>query len=712
MATLQKIRSMGPLLVIVISLGLFAFIAGDAWKVLAPHQSRDVGEVDGETISAQEYQTMIDEYTDVIKLSRGISSLDEEQTNQVNDQVWEAYVNSKLIGNEAKKIGLVVTTEEIQSILDAGVNPLLRQTPFSNPKTGMFDKDMLNKFLVEYSKMGQSHASSQYVEQYTKIYKYWNFIEKTLEQSCLADKYQALISQALISNPVEAKDAFDARVNQSNLLMAAIPYTSIPDSTIKIKDSDIDALYKKKKENFKQYEESRHVKYVDVQVKASAEDRAAMVKEMVGYTHQLDSLNNDYANFIRSTGSSNLFVDLYFPKSAFPADVVARIDSVTMGAVYGPYYNSTDNTFNSFKVLAKENAPDSIQYRQIQIPASSVAKGKSLADSVYDAVKAGADFTTLAKKYGQTGEETWISSAQYKDAHIEGDNLKYITAINNAEIGNLVILKLTQGSVIFQITQKIDIKDKYKIAVLKLPLEFSKETYNKAYNAFSQFIASNTTVNKLAANAESAGYELLDRADLYSSSHGIGGIKNTKEALRWVFAAKSGSISNLYECGDNDRMLVVAMVGVNPKGYRSIERVKPQLQAELLVDKKAEKIIASMKAAHYTTFTQYESLPNVVTDSVQHVTFAAPAYVASLRSSEPLIGSFASVAKNGELSMPIKGTAGVFVLQKYEEDKLESKFDVKQEEATIESMNARLASRLVNDLYLKANVKDKRYLFF
>lgn len=48
MATLQKIRSKGPLLVIVIGLALFAFIAGDAWKVLQPHQGKqDVGEVNG-----------------------------------------------------------------------------------------------------------------------------------------------------------------------------------------------------------------------------------------------------------------------------------------------------------------------------------------------------------------------------------------------------------------------------------------------------------------------------------------------------------------------------------------------------------------------------------------------------------------------------------------------------------------------------------------
>ena len=76
MATLQKIRTKGPLLVIVIGLALFAFVAGDAWKALQPHQGRqDIGEINGESVSAEEYQTLLDEYTEVIKLSQGVSAL-------------------------------------------------------------------------------------------------------------------------------------------------------------------------------------------------------------------------------------------------------------------------------------------------------------------------------------------------------------------------------------------------------------------------------------------------------------------------------------------------------------------------------------------------------------------------------------------------------------------------------------------------------------
>ncbi len=712
MATLQKIRSKGPLLVIVIGLALFAFVAGDAWKVVQPHQAQEAGEVNGEELSAQDYQSLVEEYTEVIKMSRGANALNDEQTDRIKDEVWQSYVNNKLIEKEAEKLGLTVTDAEIQDILKTGTHPLLQQTPFVNPQTGRFDKDLLNKFLVDYAKTTQSGADEAYADQYASMYKYWSFIEKTLRQSLLSEKYQALVTKALFSNPVEAQAAFDDRINQYNLLMAAIPYATVPDSAVTIKESELKDLYNKKKEQFKQYQETRNIKYIDVQVTASAEDRAAIQKEVDEAAVGLAAATEDYASFIRSVDSDVQFVDLFYNKTAFPGDVAARLDSAAVGSVYGPYYNNADNTINAFKVVGKTSAADSIQFRQIQVVAADATKTKALSDSIYGALKGGADFVELAKKYGQSGESVWLTAAQYEGAQLDRDNVKFLDALNRAGVNELVSLPVGQSEVILQVQSKKAAKEKYKVAIVKREVKFSKETYNRAYNDFSQFIAANSTLEKWETKAEEAGYKLLERSDLYSSEHGIGGVRGTKDALRWVFKADEGEVSGLYECGNSDHLLAVALVGINPEGYRSLNAVKDVLRAELLKDKKAEKIMADMKAAGATTIEACARMTGAVSDSLKLVTFAAPAYVAALRSSEPLIGAYASVGAMDAVSAPIKGNAAVFVLRKYGEEKLNETFNAKDEEAAQANMHVRFAGRVMNDLYLKAKVKDSRYLFF
>ena len=713
MATLQNIRSKGPLLVIAVGLALFAFIAGDAWRVLQPHQSQDVGEVNGDVLSAQDYQSMVDEYAEVVKFTSGTNALSDDQLNQLRDEVWRTYVNNQLIEAEAEKLGLTVSKEEIKSIINEGTHPLLAQTPFRNPQTGAFDKDMLMKFLADYAKMNQGQMPAQYADYYNSLYKVWSFIEKTLVQTRLQEKYSNLIAKSLLSNPVEAQMTFDGRIDQKDMLLAAVPYSSIVDSTITVTDAELKAAYDEKKEQYRQYVETRNIKYIDVQVTASDEDKVELRKEMDEYTAQLAGATSDYSTLVRSTGSEQPYVDLYYTTRALPSDVVARLDSVAMGDVYGPYYNALDNTMNSFKKLAKASMPDSIQYRQIQVVAETPEKTKTLADSIYNAIKGGADFAEVAKKYGQTGESIWITSANYEGAQVDGDNLKYITAVTTGETNDLQNLSLAQGNVILQVTGKKAYKDKYKVAVVKRAVEFSKDTYSKAYNDFSQFIAANNTLDKLVANAEDAGYRLLDRTDLYSAEHSIGGVRGTKEALRWVFSAKPGEVSGLYECGESDHMMVVGLVSVAPEGYRSLAAVQNDLRMQLVRDKKAEKIMADMKAANASTFDQYKGLANAVSDSVKHVTFDASAFVSVLRSSEPLVSAYASVGAMNQLSAPIKGNAGVFVLQPYAEEKLNETYDEKAEVDKLQGMYTNLVVRqVVNDLYLKANVKDDRYLFF
>lgn len=713
MAALGKIRSKGALLIGIIGLGLFSFIAEEAFRSCdsaSADKHQQVGEVLGEKINVTEFQKLVDEYTEVIKMQQGQENLNEDQLNQVKDMVWNTYVQTKLIQNEAHKLGLTVTDAELQQVLAEGTNPMLQQTPFFNQQTGRFDVNALKKFLAEYKT--QQTANPQMAKQYETVYKYWTFIEKTLRQQLLSQKYQGLFAHCFLSNKVEAKMAFDDQNNESQVQLAAFPYSSIDDNKITVTDADLKAKYDEKKSIFKQYVETRDIKYIDVQVKASAADRAALQKEFEGYRAEL-SAAADPSDLVRKSTSLVSYLGVPVKKEALPYDIAQRLDSMAVGATSSVIENKNDNTLNLVKLVAKRELPDSIQFRAIQVGGANAAEAATRADSILNAIKAGADFEAVAKTYGQTGEKTWMTTRQYQSApSLDKDTKNYIESLNTMATGELKNLTLAQGNLVLQVVDRKAMTTKYVAAVVKKNITFTKDTYSAAYNKFSSFVSANLTADELLKNAAKSGYTVQERKDVTTAEHYLAGIHATRDAMRWLFEAKKGAVSSLYECGDNDHLLIVVLDNINPIGYRSLEdaQVKEYIKAEVIKDKKAEQLLAKAKAVKSVADAKAKG---AVVAPVEQVTFAAPVFVAATGASEPaLSGAIAATAKGKFSKQPVKGNAGVYVFQVTNKTQRPAKFDEKAEMQRLSQRQMQMAGNFMNELYIKANVVDNRYLFF
>lgn len=719
MTALGKIRSKGILLIIIIGLGLFAFIAEEAFRScngIKGQNSQQIGEVLGEKIYVQDFQKLLEEYQDAMKLTMRTDNLSEDQLNQLKDQVWQQLVSERVMKEDCKKLGLTVTEDELQNVLNDGTNQLLTQTPFVNQQTGRFDVSILKQFIDAYRKAEASNNSQQ-LDQMRPAYNYWLFVEKNLRTQLLAQKYQSLLANCVLSNKVEAKMAFNEENEEAQIQLASIAYNTIKDADIKVTDEELKAKYEELKPAFRQQQETRDVKMVDVQVKASATDRAQLQKDMAGYQKQLAAAA-DPTQVVSKSGSMIQYIGLPVSGKAFQQypDIASKIDSMAVGTT-GVVENTKDNTYNIVRILSRTELPDSVEFRQIQVGGKTLEAARASADSIQKALAAGGDFQAIAKRYGQDSTTTWFTGAMYEQATtMSQDNRAYIEALLNGAVGSTQNIELTQGNVVIQVLNRKAMKSKAVAAVIKKEIRFSDNTYSKAYNRFSQFVTqSQASLADLQKHATKFGYTVQDLNDFATSSHTVGNVGGSgiRDAIKWIFEAKEGQVSQLFEAGkENDHLLVLCMTKIHPQGYRPWDdaQVKEILKREVIRDKKAEMIMAKLKGVNSIAAAQAKGAK---VSTVNQITFAAPAFTQATGAAEPaLSGAVAATAQGKFCSAPVKGNAGVYVFQVVKKQMRPAKYNEEQQIQMCRQRAMQYMGNFMQDLVFGAGVVDSRYLFF
>lgn len=711
MATLEKIRSKAGLLVLVVGIALFAFIIGDFLNSGSTYfrQSQErIAKINGELIHYQDFQQRIDEMSEMYKMQMGTTSLPEETMVQIRQMVFNNMVEEIVLGEATAKIGMTVSPDELFDMVQGeNISPLIQQMPmFANPQTGQFDKAALLNYLKAISDENIASLPADQQSQFIQARNFWLFWEKNIKNQRLEQKYTTLISKAISANKLDAKENFDASAESSDIVYAMQSYSTIPDSTIQVSKSELEKLYNERKESFKQ-KEGRILTYVTADIRPSQEDYDNVEKDIDALKAEFTTAEN-VADLVNEN-SDVPYVDAFVTDKTFDEEMRQFATTAEVGDVYGPVFES--DRYRMFKLVAKTQAPDSVKVSHIMLAGRSEAEIESLADSLMTALKGGADFAELAKKYSMDqaaengGELGWFTEL----AALRGVNEDFKDAVFSAKVDEIKVVKSMYGTHLVKVTEKTKNVTKYKVADVEMAVTPSSKTYSKLYNDLNQFIASNRDISKLDAAAKEAGYNAATNQTVTADNQMLGMIKNSRQVIRWAFQNEKGSISEIFEC--DDKFVIAAVEGELQEGYRPLSLVEASLKSEIIAQKKGEQIASELKAKNLTTMEAYADAMGAHLDSVKFVNFGTRRI--SGIGVEPNLNAAIALAPVDQVSDPVKGNNGVYVFKVYARNAENKEFNEAEQKRTIDATNAyRFAYQSIQALINAADVEDDRIRFY
>ena len=713
MATLEKIRNKAGLLVTVVGVALFAFIIGDllnSGSSFINRNQNNVIVVDGEAVDYQEFMGRENELTEFIKIQNGIQTLPEQYMTQIRQSVFDEFVTEKILFTRFDELGIVVTPEEMTDMVEGeNISPMLLQDQlFTNPQTGMFDRNALLMFLNQIKDLELYPMETQAQLMQYKIW--WMTMEKNIKQSRMQEKYATLLSKAIVANTLDAKDAFENSLVSSDIVYAMESFSSIPDSSIKVTKSELEKLYDERKEGYRQ-DEACVIDFISIDIAPSAEDHDKVAQEMNAIRAEMETTDNIAA--LTNEKSENKFINAFFSLDGFSEekDITDFIETAEVGSIEGPIFK--DNRYRILKLVDKTEGPDSVNVSQMLIePRETEAITRVYADSILNELKGGADFTEMVLKHSidrsseNGGVMGWVTEAGI----LQGINEEFRKTSFSLAVGQCAVVKTNYGLHIIKVTDRTKDVPKYKIADILYTVTPSSATRSLLYNSLNQFIANNNTIEKMTAAAEENGYILNTNVRLASTDMIIGNsITGARQVIRWAFNNKKGQISEIHEC--DDKFVVAAHKGRLPKGYQSLESVTPYLQDEIIFKKKGELIAANLKAKNLSSIPAYAEAMSANPDTVKFITMAT-SRITNI-GVEPKLNALVTYSPLNAVSEPVVGNNGVYVFEVIDRTNGNSIYDEHMQKSMIDMNNSyRIAGYAFRLMQQKADIVDNRIRFY
>lgn len=670
MATLQKIRNHGVALIVIVGLAMLAFILGDFLNSGSSffNRSREyVGEIEGHKVHYTEYEAAKEQLTEVYKIESGRTDLDEDLSAQIRNQVWQMMLMDWTLRAEAERIGMDVTADEL-SELCIGQHPhqLIAQRRAFYDENGQFNRDNLLRFLNSIEQ--EDDAQNANLQQAKTYWMYW---ENAVRLTHMQEKFSGLMQNLVTANKLDAKYAFEARQNSVSADFVVQPFHTIADSLVTVSNNDLKKLYESRKPLYKQTP-NRSIEYITYPVVPSEQDSLQtydlMIKLRDEFTTTEDialvvNTNSDLMYDGRNYSEESIpemFREFAFGKNAKAGDVTELI------------YTPEDQTFRMARLMeCGYNVPDSVELK------------------------------IIAPEEGQEDRELgWFS-----EDVLRIQNRQVAEKAFAGKRGDRFTVAMGLGEQTFEILDIAKATPKAKVAILERKVTPSSKTYSIIYNNAKQFIVNNGTEEKFRAAAQEAHMTIYPAYNLSENSDKVGQLKNSRPIVRWAFEAKEGQVSDVYECGD--QFVVALLTDVKDGDFRPMSDVQGELTQMVRNEKKAELI--SKELAKATTIEEAAKAANTGVQHADNVTLSSNRFG---NMTEPAVVGAALALDANELSAPIKGNQGVYVVRPGQKTRLEGELNAEQEINQLNMYTSySLMYQVMNLLEENAEVTDNRARF-
>ena len=257
MAVLENIRvKLGVFITVLIAISLLSFIIDPSTlssTIQNASSDNKVGTMNGKTITYQDFYTKVEQNTNLFEQIYGQSFTSEEQHSQVRDYTWQTYFDQYVFEPKAKDAGLIVGDQEMYDLTQgSNISPVLSSQQMFLDQNGVFSREALAQFVqnIDFDATGTYSA-------------YWNYLRDQIYKQQLYNKYYSLLSASTVYSPLQTSRAIAENnlTSDVDFFMLAVGYA--PDSTIQVSNQEIEAYYKKHKEQLKQFA-NRDIEYVKI----------------------------------------------------------------------------------------------------------------------------------------------------------------------------------------------------------------------------------------------------------------------------------------------------------------------------------------------------------------------------------------------------------------------------------------------------------------